>query len=154
MSAYDKEDASASTKFDNNSNKKTKINDTRGGSNVRSWIWLYFDPVFVEGVRHAVCKVEVVKGKKCGVKYKVKNSTSNCSTHLSNVHGITENLAKNKNDTELTNLPHNESRQLQLLCQYLADWIIIDFQPLTVIENSAFKKFISELDPKFEIPCI
>ncbi|CAG8499445.1 15694_t:CDS:2, partial [Racocetra fulgida] len=94
MSAYDKENAEALTKSDNNSNKKTKVNDTRGGSN-----------------------------------------------------------AKNKNDTELTNLPHNESRQLQL-CQYLTDWIITDSQPLTVIENPAFKKFISELDPKFKIPCI
>ncbi|CAG8707037.1 4288_t:CDS:2, partial [Racocetra persica] len=56
MSAYNKEDVEASAKPDNNSNKKTKVNDTRGGSNVRSWIWLYFDPMFVEGVRHADAK--------------------------------------------------------------------------------------------------
>ncbi|CAG8700790.1 7568_t:CDS:2, partial [Cetraspora pellucida] len=44
--------AEALTKSDNNSNKKTKVNDTHDGNNVRSWIWLYFDLMFVEGVRH------------------------------------------------------------------------------------------------------
>ncbi|CAG8542700.1 1280_t:CDS:2 [Gigaspora margarita] len=80
-------------------------------------------------------------------------STSNCSFHLSNVHGITEDQGKNINDTELIIIPHNEPCQIQL-CQYLADWIITDSQPLTILENPAFKKFITELDPKFKIPCI
>ncbi|CAG8830477.1 31184_t:CDS:2, partial [Gigaspora margarita] len=138
---------------DKTSNKKTKVDDTRGGSNIRSWIWLYFDPVYIDNVRHAACKVETVKGKKCGTKYKVNTSTSNCSSHLSNVHGITEDQGKNINGTELIIIPHDEPRQIQL-CQYFADWIITDFQLLTVLENPAFKKFINELEPKFKIPCI
>ncbi|CAG8666243.1 3576_t:CDS:2 [Gigaspora margarita] len=85
--------------------------------------------------------------------HKVNTSTSNCSSHLSNVHGIIEDQGKNINDTELIIIPHDEPRQIQL-CQYLADWIITDSQPLNVLENSAFKKFINELDPKFKIPCI
>src|SRR5688572_18180131 len=46
---------------------------------------------------------------------------------------------------------HQESRQLEL-CQYLADWFICDSQPLIVIQNPAFKRLISQLDPKFQIP--
>ncbi|CAG8837686.1 1627_t:CDS:1, partial [Racocetra persica] len=118
----------------------------RGGSSIRSWIWLYFDPVYIDNIRHAVCKVEIVKGKKCGTKYKVNTSTSNCSFHLLNVHSITEDQSKNKNNTALIIIPHDESHQIQL-CKYLADWIITDSQPLTVLENPAFKKFITELDP-------
>ncbi|CAG8739176.1 17314_t:CDS:2, partial [Gigaspora margarita] len=158
MSACNKNDE-ASTKVCDNiinqtqiSNKKTKVDNTRRGSNIRSWIWSYFDPEYRDNIRYAICKVETVKGKKCGREYKVNTSTGNCSSHLSNVYGITEEHDKNKNNTELVNLPHNESRQLQL-CQYLADWIIIDSQPLTVLQNLAFRKFVTELDPKFKIPC-
>lgn len=70
--------------------KKIKLNETRGGSKVRSWIWKYFEPCYKEGVRYAVCKVEIVFEKKCGKTYKVGTSTSNCSEHLANTHGITK----------------------------------------------------------------
>jgi hypothetical protein len=70
--------------------KKVKLNETRGGSKVRSWIWKYFEPGFKEGVRYAVCQVEVIVGKKCEKTYKVGTSTSNCSEHLANIHGITK----------------------------------------------------------------
>ncbi|CAG8797986.1 42412_t:CDS:2, partial [Gigaspora margarita] len=120
-----------------NQHKKTKYNDTRGGSSVRR--------------RHKSCylKVETVKGKKCGTKYKIGTSTSNCATHLNNVHGITEEQAKN--NLVSLNIPHNELQQLEL-CQYLVDWIVSDFQPLTILQNKAFRKFITELDSKFQIP--
>ncbi|CAG8839424.1 6330_t:CDS:1, partial [Gigaspora margarita] len=129
--------------------KKTKYNNTHGGSAIRSWIWLYFDAIYEKGTRFAICKVEKVKGKKCATKYKIGTSTSNCSAHFNNVHGIT----KEQVDVNLvsSNTPHNESRQLEL-CQYLVDWIVSDFQPLTILQNKAFRKFITELDPKFQIP--
>ncbi|CAG8816893.1 40085_t:CDS:2, partial [Gigaspora margarita] len=126
MSVSNKYNVEASDKI---SNKKTKVDDTRGGSNTRSWIWLYFDPVYIDNVRHAVCKVEIVKGKK--------------------------NAAKNTRSTRqrVTALFISQTFMIQL-CQYLADWIITDSQPLTILENLAFKKFIIELDPKFKILCI
>jgi hypothetical protein len=34
--------------------KKVRLNETRGGSQVRSWIWKYFEPCFKGGVRYAV----------------------------------------------------------------------------------------------------
>lgn len=70
--------------------KKVKLNETRGGSKVRSWIWKYFEPFFKEEVRYAKCQVEVTVGKKCEKTYKVGTSTSNCSEHLANIHGITK----------------------------------------------------------------
>ena len=55
---------------------KPKLNEKRGGSKVRSWIWEYFEPSFREGVRYAVCKVEEVVGEKCGKTYKIGTSTT------------------------------------------------------------------------------
>ncbi|CAG8583091.1 2006_t:CDS:1, partial [Dentiscutata erythropus] len=68
------------------SSKKTKYNDTHRGNAVRSWIWLYFKPEYEEGIRFAICQVVKVNGIKCGIKYKIGTSTSNCSTHLNNIH--------------------------------------------------------------------
>ena len=42
-----------------------------------------------EEVQYAVCKVEEVVKKECGKIYKIGTSTSNCSDHLANIHGIT-----------------------------------------------------------------
>ncbi|CAG8514165.1 17189_t:CDS:1 [Cetraspora pellucida] len=115
------DDVDVSTKIpDKTFNKKTKVGNTHGSSNIKSWIWLYFDSVYINNVRHAVCKVELVKRKKCSIKYKVNTSTSNCSTHLANIHRITEDQAKDKNVTELVNLPYDELCQLQLY-QYLVN---------------------------------
>jgi hypothetical protein len=70
--------------------KKIKLNETRGGSELRSWIWSYFNPEYKGEVRYAVCQIEIVKGKKCMKTYKTGTSTSNCAIHLANIHGITE----------------------------------------------------------------
>ena len=78
------------TEIEQPNQKRIKLNERRGGSKVRSWIWKYFEPSFKEGVRYAVCKVEVVAGKECGKTYKIGTSTSNCSDHLANIHGITQ----------------------------------------------------------------
>ncbi|CAG8482785.1 14793_t:CDS:2 [Cetraspora pellucida] len=56
MSAHDKDDAEASTSNAQTSNKKKKVNNTGEGINLRSWVWLYFDHVYVDNVRHAICK--------------------------------------------------------------------------------------------------
>ncbi|GET04540.1 zinc finger BED domain-containing protein 4-like [Rhizophagus clarus] len=107
---------------------------------------------------YAVCKVEEVVGKECGKTYKIGTSTSNCSDHLANIHGITQeheeaNVNQNQNikDAFSKVTHHQESRQLEL-CQHLTDWIICDSQPLTVLESPAFKQLIFQLDPKFQMP--
>ncbi|CAG8816749.1 15000_t:CDS:2, partial [Gigaspora margarita] len=142
MSYYNENNVEVSSSNEvSNQYKKTKYNNTRGGSAVRS--------NDEEGIRVAICKVETGKRKKYGTKYKISTSTSNCATHLNNVHGITEKQAKN--NLVSLNIPHNESRQLELY-QYLVDWIVSDFQPLTIFQNKAFRKFITELDSKFQIP--
>ncbi|CAB5386756.1 unnamed protein product [Rhizophagus irregularis] len=146
------------TEIEQPNQKKIKLNERRGGSKVRSWIWKYFEPNFKEGVRYAVCKVEVVVGKECGKTYKIGTSTSNCSDHLANIHGITQeqeeaNVNQNQNIKDVFSKVtyHQESRQLEL-CQHLTDWVICDSQPLTVLESPAFKQLIFQLDPKFQIP--
>src|SRR5215469_9031344 len=78
------------TELEQPNQKKIKLNETRGGSKVRSWIWKYFEPHIKDGVRYAVCEVETVAEKKCGKTYKIGTSTSNCSDHLANSHGITK----------------------------------------------------------------
>lgn len=70
--------------------KKIKLNKTHGGSELRSWVWLYFMPEYRGEVRYAICQIETMKGKKCMKTYKTGTSTSNCAVHLANAHGITE----------------------------------------------------------------
>jgi hypothetical protein len=78
------------TELEQQNPKKIKLNETRGGSKVRSWIWKYFEPYYEDGVRYAVCKAKTAPEKECGKTYKVGTSTSNCSDHLANIHGITK----------------------------------------------------------------
>ncbi|CAG8625256.1 11729_t:CDS:2 [Funneliformis mosseae] len=78
------------TELEQPNHKKVKLNKICGGSKVRSWIWKYFEPGFKEGVRYAVCQVAIIVRKKCEKTYKVGTSTSNCSEHLANIHGITK----------------------------------------------------------------
>ncbi|GBB98880.1 hypothetical protein RclHR1_03350011 [Rhizophagus clarus] len=53
--------------------------------------------------RHrGICKVEEVVGKECRKTYKIRTSTSNCSDHFANIHGITQeheevNVNQNQN---------------------------------------------------------
>jgi hypothetical protein len=172
------------TEIEQPNQKRIKLNERRGGSKIRSWIWKYFEPSFKEEVRYAVCKVEEVVGKECGKTYKIGTSTSNCSDHLANIHGITQeheeanvskfyyyflnytnkilnilcfllkkkvNRNQNIKDAFSKVTHHQESRQHEL-CQHLADWVICDSQPLTVLESPAFKQLIFQLDPKFQMP--
>jgi hypothetical protein len=46
---------------------------------------------------------------------------------------------------------HKESRQRELH-QFLTDRIIEDLQPLYVVQSPAFRRYISELDPRFIMP--
>ncbi|CAB4401434.1 unnamed protein product [Rhizophagus irregularis] len=108
------------TEIEQPNQKRIKLNERREGSKVRSWIWKYFEPNFKEGVRYAVCKVEVVVGKECGKTYKIGTSTSNCSDHLANIHGITQeqeeaNVNQNQNIKDVFSKVtyHQESRQLE-----------------------------------------
>ncbi|CAG8747134.1 16028_t:CDS:2, partial [Funneliformis mosseae] len=92
-------------------------------------------------LEYAVCQVEVIVGKKCEKTYKVSISTSNCSEHLANIHGITKeqeeadvvsDANRNQNIVKAFSKKthHQKLRQLEL-CQYFADWIICGSQPLT-----------------------
>ena len=86
------------TELEQGSNqKKVKLNETHGESKVRSWIWKYFKSNYKDGVRYAVCQVEIVNGKKCEKTYKTSTSTSNCTTHLANNYGITERVEQEVN---------------------------------------------------------
>ncbi|POG57741.1 hypothetical protein GLOIN_2v1489122 [Rhizophagus irregularis DAOM 181602=DAOM 197198] len=93
------------TEIEQLNQKRIKLNERREGSKVRSWIWKYFEPSFKEGVRYAVCKVEVVVGKECGKTYKIETSTSNCSDHLANIHRITQKQEELNNSNSFSRTP-------------------------------------------------
>lgn len=44
-------------------------------------------------------------------------------------------------------------QQQKELRQFLVDWIVLDSQPLYIVQNEAFQRFIYELDPAFTMPC-
>ncbi|GES97171.1 zinc finger BED domain-containing protein 4-like [Rhizophagus clarus] len=90
--------------------------------------------------------IEEVVGKECRKTYKIRTSTSNCSDHFANIHGITQeheevNVNQNQNikDAFSKVTHHQESRQLKL-CQHFTDWIICDSQPLTLLIMEKLEK--------------
>ncbi|CAG8505725.1 347_t:CDS:2, partial [Scutellospora calospora] len=77
-------------------NKKVKHNNIHGESEIRSWIWHYFDPEYENNIRVAICKVETVKGTKCDKK--IQNWYIYKLLELKGYIRILEaNLAKNSN---------------------------------------------------------
>lgn len=71
---------------------------TRNNS-ARSWTWLFFDRVQDENTIWAICQIPNDLGEVCKHHVKIINgSTGNSINHLSNVHGITKENYKEKNN--------------------------------------------------------
>ncbi|CAG8732932.1 11796_t:CDS:2, partial [Funneliformis caledonium] len=72
---------------------KTIVNEVEEPHNDNSDTELE-QPNHKKEVRYAVCQVEIIVEKKCEKTYKIGTSTSNCSEHLANIHGITKEQEK------------------------------------------------------------
>src|SRR6266498_3600378 len=154
------------TKSNTKTNKKTK-------KTLTSFVWNHCtrtihpdDP----SLKIATCQYKFTTGKNageiCGHGIETKGLTGNIHTHLA-THGITSKskptitsviklLTQGTLDSIVTitkeqKLKHNPVKQQELV-QLLVMWIIDDQQPLHVLQNKAFIRFINSLDPLFDIP--
>ncbi|CAJ0748021.1 18796_t:CDS:2, partial [Entrophospora sp. SA101] len=155
-----------STSNTNDSISEIRIFENKNNS-ARSWTWLFFDCVQDENTIWAMCQIPNDLGEVCKHHVKIINgSTGNSINHLSNVHGITKENYKEKNNfstkqkSQLT-LPnlfsqvkkHSGIKQDKLV-KLLAEFIIGDNQPFYILQSATFRNFINNLDPLFQIPSV
>ncbi|CAJ0635797.1 7503_t:CDS:10 [Entrophospora sp. SA101] len=87
-----------STSNTNDSISEIRIFENKNNS-ARSWTWLFFDCVQDENTIWAMCQIPNDLGEVCKHHVKIINgSTGNSINHLSNVHGITKENYKEKNN--------------------------------------------------------
>ncbi|CAG8460021.1 17383_t:CDS:2 [Gigaspora rosea] len=114
-------------------------------SRKRGLIWNYYneniDPV--TKIKTDICKVIVKKGNKeveCGKEVTYNNSTSNMWTHLSSIH---ESIFQNAS---------NNPKRKKEKDQALAEFIIYNSQPLTILSSQKFIVFCQALDLYYQVP--
>lgn len=129
----------------------------------RSVIWDHFEKV-PKSPGKAKCLI-------CGALYQHSHNTSNLFKHLSTHHGGTYENAKqqklslkpsdqtmHKKQCTIDNLlPKKgkylpESQKVKELDKLLLKMITTDLQPASIVEDSGFQKFVSGLDPRYELP--
>nr|CAG8580429.1 11696_t:CDS:2 [Entrophospora candida] len=139
-----------------NSNKKQKITKLDKKKPLTSSVWNHCkrtnhpsDPT----LKIATCQYKFTSGKNageiCSHIIETKGPTGNIHAHL-NSHGITN--SSNPSITSIVKPPtqktldsivmHNPIKQKELI-QLLVMWIIEDQQPLYILQNRAFKRFIN-----------
>ncbi|CAG8528139.1 18905_t:CDS:2 [Racocetra fulgida] len=111
----------------------------KDGSQVRSWIWKYFDRLTPPPDKAACGKCIVKNGKKCGHTIYTEGSTNNIKHHLLSIHGLTESS-------------RNNIKRKTTIDQALTKFIILDNQPLSIISSESFINFIKTLDSYYELP--
>ncbi|CAG8819649.1 33845_t:CDS:2, partial [Gigaspora margarita] len=123
------------------------------------------DPV--TKIKTGICKVIVKKGNK-EVEYRKEvtydNSTGNMWTHLSSIHGIirpskaAKLMISTKEKTNQSTLESifqnafNNPKRKKEKDQALAEFIIYNSQPLTILSSQKFIAFCQALDPYYQAP--
>ncbi|XP_077424041.1 E3 SUMO-protein ligase ZBED1-like [Vanacampus margaritifer] len=107
-------------------------------SRKRSRVWQHFDVVSPTKVQCLICSQELVFG----------NNTSSMLRHLRAKH---EQATTPQQSTSAEADGPSGSRK-QKLDEALLNLIIIDAQPLSLVENEGFRAFVQLLDPTYVIP--
>jgi hypothetical protein len=104
----------------------------------------------------------------CKAKLKYCNTPATMKTHLSGIHKITEASLKKKpidelkkgqlsgqltlNETYEVIHPYSQQRMKQLH-NSLTQFVIGTDQPLSIVEEPDFIKYLYDLNPKYKLPC-
>jgi len=116
-----------------------------------SMVWQYYEKIFDD---HGNCIS--IKCNYCDQKYSSKSSTTTLNDHWSKKHlkvqprgvGSIE-AAFNKSQTTHAKLQGEEYSEL---FNKLMKWVIRDGQSFRVVDNPEFRDFLTDLNPRFQIP--
>lgn len=132
----------------------------------RSFVWNYFtvDEVFIHLAICDICSESVKRGETSDTK---KFTTSLLIYHLRTQHGITQGDESKQKDLECfykqNNSPILKFFKTQKLWDIndifsvnihniIAKMIIIDLQPVSIVEDEGFAMLLKHLEPRYKIP--
>ncbi|CAG8560195.1 17814_t:CDS:2, partial [Cetraspora pellucida] len=110
-------------------------------------------------VTYAICKV-LTNNKECNARLRASSSsTSNLISHLSSIHGITQDGSKYENVPSQTKIDlfvkttylYSKLKNNKLIMAFIK-FVICNAQPISIIANQFFHEFIRELDLMFDLP--
>src|SRR4051794_27690081 len=83
----------------------------------------------------------------CEAEYEISTSTTTLRCHLTGVHSSVYTSNKQKQAP-----PYTLVKQKHIIVN-LAQWISVDLQPFSIVEQVEFQQFIHTLDSRYTIPC-
>ena len=86
----------------------------------------------------------------CEAEYEISTSTSTLRQHLLSVHSST--YAPNNQSNKPIQKPYTPTEQKHITTK-LTQWVTVDLQPFSVVEQAEFKEFIYTLDSHYIVPC-
>lgn len=127
---------------------------------LHSWIWHwgnYRAHPANKKIYFFDCNLYFNEGEKCEAKIELNGSTGNAISHLARKHHIYESTPRsteplsNDQTSSITSASWTNRRQQD--CENLLfEWIVLDCQPLYILNSSSFHQFIHSLNEYFEIP--
>ncbi|CAG8613849.1 9861_t:CDS:2 [Cetraspora pellucida] len=128
-----------------------------------SFVWKFFERYTALKLldnKEVEMKKISYKFEDCDTKYIWLGSTSNCITHLHDIHQITKESLKNtlvkaKQQTiyQVISRPHSFHVQKKLTYQ-LVHYIIACAQPIIIVDNDDFRLRTKNLNSRFKVPCV
>lgn len=85
----------------------------------------------------------------CEAVYGISTSTTTLRRHLLGTHSTIYTL-ENKQQRQI--IPYTSAEQKHITVK-LTQWISVNLQPFSIVEQTEFQQFIYALDPRYIIPC-
>ena len=85
----------------------------------------------------------------CEAVYGISTSTTTLRRHLLGTHS-TIYTSENKQQRQI--IPYTSAEQKHITVK-LTQWISVNLQPFSIVEQTEFQQFIYALDPRYIIPC-
>jgi hypothetical protein len=85
----------------------------------------------------------------CEAEYGITTSTTTLRRHLNTAHS---SVYTSNNQQQRQTPPYTPAEQNHITVK-LTQWISVDLQPFSVVEQVEFKKFVHTLDSRYIIPC-
>jgi len=86
----------------------------------------------------------------CEASYGLTTSTTTLRRHLSTIHSSVYTSNNSQQQSQIS--PYTPSEQKHITVK-LAQWISVDLQPFSVVEQVEFQQFVHTLDSRYIVPC-
>src|SRR3954463_5484565 len=109
-------------------------------------VWKYFEKVNDDNIILSSINCQL-----CEAVYAILTATTTLCQHLIGTHSST--YIPNNQPKQLNQIPLYTLTEQKHIITKLAQWISVDLQPFSVVEQTEFRDFIYTLDSRYVIPC-